>query len=394
MRLPSTRTVFKVLAFASEIADKFPAADAPWYEKVTKGLAILNAAQKTWIGPSSRATDVFGGNLAEVHSEPFVRLFWGTDLHRSFHVRRYPAGDYLEFLVATDDDGHTLVFQEHRWGRAEISATFYRSEGLNLAPMLERLWRCYPAGLYLSTEPNAQGTGNEITFTAAPPIGSTLLTTVGRRRIEQVTARHRRIVEAGRRRTYIALGPPGTGKTSLVQRLSQTFGGRLLLIDATALPTFGLRALTVLLDALEPRFLLIDDFDRAPIADAQARVLYLFQHLRHTGSGMTVFITTNDPTKLDAAIFRSERVDEPVEFFLPDAEERRELVALVDPALDVEHIVAETEGFNHIDLTDLCTCALVEPLEHVLMVKRRLRELAAAAKGGSGSAVQTQAAGS
>jgi hypothetical protein len=380
MKLPPYRSFLKALEFVGEVAGKLPAPADPWYEKAAKTIAVLNAAQRTWLGPSSKASDLFAHrDLTEVTSEPFVRLFWGTDLHRAFRVRRVPVGDYLEFLLATDDAGAALVFQEHRWGRAELSPTFYRSAGLDLAPVLARLWAGYPEGLYLATEPSPHGQGHEVAFSAAPPIGSTLLTSRGRARVDRVVASHRRLAEAGRRRTYIAHGPPGTGKTSLVQRLAQAHGGRLLLVDATSLPTFGVRALTVLLDALEPRFLLLDDLDRAPLDEAQARLFYLLRHLRRSGSGMTVVVTVNDPSKLDRAVFRSERVDEPVRFDLPDAEERRELVTMVDPNLPVDRIVAATEGFNHIDLTDLCECALEEPLDDVLRVKLELRALAEAA---------------
>jgi SpoVK/Ycf46/Vps4 family AAA+-type ATPase len=91
----------------------------------------------------------------------------------------------------------------------------------------------------------------------------------------------------------------------------------------------------------------------------------------------------NNPAVLDPAMLRSERIDEPIDFSLPDEDERRDLIErlLTQHSYDLARLVSETEGFNHIDITDLCQRLTKEPIDKVLSTKKRLRDMAKAATG-------------
>ena len=384
MRLPKItyRSALQVFRFASEIAGKLPARGDGAAQIAVKLLAIADSAEKVW-GRRTTSALLDMHDVEDRTSPAFVRLFWETDLHTAFQIRRFGSDPHLTFIEARGADGQRLFFQEYSYSRRHVSDDFFCTPGFDFAAAMTVLWARYPNGLYLAAERGEHGS-TEIKFTGAPPSLTERMTRRARARLDRAIARHRIHVEAGIHRCYLALGPPGTGKTSHAVGLARAFGGRLLNLDAATLPQISVRELSFLLDALRPAFIVIDDFDEAPQEGASARMRFLLAHLKATRPDATIVLTVNDATKLDAALLRSGRIDEPEDFELPDEEERIEIVAPV-----VEHgvisaaqgarIVRETAGYNHADLAALVTRLPLEPLEEVLRSTQRLRALAEAA---------------
>ena len=136
----------------------------------------------------------------------------------------------------------------------------------------------------------------------------------------------RRDAKHGKHRTYFLIGPPGSGKTTFTSQLSARFGGRLLALDAASLPFITAPDLGFLIDMLQPGFVLIDDIDRAPIEEVKARMLFLLPYLKRKCPDTTLVITANDPSKLDPAMLRPDRIDQPIELVESTKEEREELM--------------------------------------------------------------------
>ena len=181
----------------------------------------------------------------------------------------------------------------------------------------------------MSLKPGKYGQ-NEVTFSAVPSRRSDVISAKGKARVEHDIAGH--AARKGEPWAFIAYGPPGTGKSRHVERVEQGTGGRLLKVDASSLPALGVQEVGFLLDALRPSHLLVDDFDRAPVDETRARLLFLFEHLHAAHAGTTVAVTVNDPTALDAALLRSERIDDAQEFALPDAAERADIIGQIGRA--------------------------------------------------------------
>lgn len=363
-----------ILRFASEIVDKIPREGDSKLVTITKLLSIADSAQKIWTG-GQKVLDIFGRfDLKEATNEPFVRLFFATRLKERFSLARFPIDQYNELIMASGPRGERFVFQETRYSGTRISSEFFHTPDIDFSALLENLWQDYKTGLYLSIG-SPDTPGHDVTYQEIPSLVSDRITAKGAGRLQEVFANCRADQAAGITRCYIAVGPPGTGKSSFVVRLANLLGGRLLKIDASSLPRFGVQELSFLLDALRPNVLLVDDFDRVPLEHGAARLLSLLEFLK-TKSVMTI-VTVNNPAALDAAMLRSERIDEPIDFDLPDAEERRDLIKQLLPETSNEaRLVSETEGFNHSDINDLCRRLAREPLEKVLKMKKRLRALA------------------
>jgi mitochondrial chaperone BCS1 len=135
------------------------------------------------------------------------------------------------------------------------------------------------------------------------------------------------------RRGYLLHGPPGTGKTTLVQAISAEF--RLPIYSLVINDRLDHDSVRDLLAKLEPRsILLFEDVDclsisrdRKDKADGQTGGLLTLSDLLNAIDGIgaaenrIVIMTTNFVEKLDPALIRSGRIDRRWEIGLPGEEE-------------------------------------------------------------------------
>lgn len=386
MKLPFG--IGQILTFArlgSGLLGKLPTRSDGPLEVFVKSLAILDEIDKVYGGKGRAYESIFSRyKLVEKTSEPFMRLFFGTPMAAGFKLSYFKITDTLTLIEAMAPDGERLFFQEYRYGRPEVSAEFFHTPKFNFAAAMSTLWESYPHGLYLSVKPNQNGYGSSVTFTAVSPPRAELVSRKAAARIADGVLEQRG--RAGEPWCFIAYGAPGTGKSSYVASLAAGTGCRLLKLDATSLPHLGVQEIGFLLDALAPDYLLIDDFEEAAIDTLRPRLRYLFEHLHATHAGVTIAVTVNDASKLDEALLRSERIDEAVEFTLPDAEERADVLYRlteihVPGKLDLRALtglVAATDGFNHADLAALVKRFRGKPVAAALRDMQKLRALAAA----------------
>lgn len=128
------------------------------------------------------------------------------------------------------------------------------------------------------------------------------------------------------RRGYLLMGPPGTGKTSLVTALASELK---LNVCALSLASSHLtdERIHSLLSAVPPRSaLLIEDIDaffrgREQAASAMKLSFSAFLNALDgvaTHEGSVLFMTTNHPERLDPAIVRAGRIDYRLELGLAD----------------------------------------------------------------------------
>jgi ATP-dependent 26S proteasome regulatory subunit len=155
-------------------------------------------------------------------------------------------------------------------------------------------------------------------------------------------------------------GPPGTGKTHTIHYLaSQLPGHTTLVIDSDALRNH-VRTYFELARFLQPSMIVIEDVDL--IATARRGVMggsgaeMVLNTLLNEMDGLRadadvfVILTTNAPETLEPALAaRPGRIDQTIEFILPDDSCRRRLVTLYAGSLEVSadilsDVVARTAG--------------------------------------------------
>lgn len=155
-------------------------------------------------------------------------------------------------------------------------------------------------------------------------------------------------------------GAPGTGKTHTVRYLASALPGHTTLLitseQVALLPDYF-----TLARLLQPSIVVIEDADliardRTTMESACEEVLLnkLLNEMDGLRTDAEVFfvLTTNRPDMLEAALAsRPGRIDQAIEFPLPDDEGRRKLVTLYGrglelPARLVDHVVAKTGGVS------------------------------------------------
>lgn len=155
-------------------------------------------------------------------------------------------------------------------------------------------------------------------------------------------------------------GPPGTGKTFTIRYLARSLEGHTtLLISAEQVGLLG--EYVTLARFLQPSIIIIEDVDliardRASMRDVHSEIL--LNKLLNEMDGLKedceilFILTTNRPEELEAALAsRPGRIDQAIEFPLPNAEGRAKLARLYSRGMNVtddviEDIVQRTEGVS------------------------------------------------
>lgn len=122
-------------------------------------------------------------------------------------------------------------------------------------------------------------------------------------------------------------GDPGTGKTSAVRAVCYHLGLQLYVLDLTA-KDFSDHSLTMSLGRLPQRCaLLIEDVDEQLGKVSLVTLAGLLNALDGplSGEGRVLFITSNEPSKLDGALVREGRLDITVNFGLATREQIYEM---------------------------------------------------------------------
>lgn len=390
MNLPEKplRKILPMLKVATRIAAHVPSRTDSWLQKIVKMLALFDAVNEVYGGGRSKMRELTSRyNLVERESATFVRMFFATSLRDMFTLRRQTLDEHQDLIEAVGSAGERIFFREsHGYSGTIIESDFYISPEVNFDKVIDQLWAQYKDGIYMSVTLEQGGWKKETTLCDVPPVPVERLSRAAKTRLKSLIDRHKNFQIDGVHRTYLYFGPRGTGKSSAAILFAQAFGGRALLLDATSLPLIGVKEFGFLLDTLKPGCLIIDDLDRAPLAEIGPRILFLLTRLKTHYPHMTVILSVNDTTKLDSALLRSGRIDIAVPFDAPEGDEIEQMVRalLLAHAVPeyransdvVKSIVGATEGLTHAYMDDLCRRLRHEELKDVLASVNLLNDLA------------------
>jgi hypothetical protein len=353
-----------------------------WSAEPGRRVVVQGLARPPHYGPVDLAGLLHGGAPARLTAPELVDLPVGPDRTLACHV--------LALLLVEDDLGRYVVLlrgpQQHEEPRVVVELL-----GLPTA-QAQRVLRRLGA---LALERNVYrgqvlelvgGPGGlSVRFPDLPPTArdDVVLPEDVLRRVERhalAVGSHRDALRAAGqhlKRGLLLHGPPGTGKTHTVRYLVQHLPSTtVLMLSGASLHAIG--PVTALARDLQPSAVVLEDVDLVAedrgFGPGPSPVLFELLDAMDGAAAdadLLFLLTTNRADLLEPALAaRPGRVDVAVEIGLPDADARRQLLALyargVDAAWtapDADRAVERTEGVTASFVKELLRRAVLEALE-------------------------------
>ena len=372
------------MAFATDILPKLPSRGDGLLTTAVKVLGIFDSFTKVTHGQSTALFEFFGSlELKEATNLQFVSLFFTTSLKNRFKIKHLPMGDFLDIVMASHPDIGTIYFLEWHWGsRPDYSAEFWYTPGFNFEKAMKVLWDQFNNSIHIGIVFDTNKGEIRVSYSEIPPMTDPLIGQLVLD-LEEFKEQHLKYLRDKVPRTYLLAGKQGCGKTSFALQLATLTRGRTLRIDANGLTSVGTKDLDLIIQSLSPNFLVIDDLDRC--AELEKSLPTLFSTLtdfKGKFPNVTVCITINDITKLDAALLRPGRIDEIKEFEDPNATDREEILRGylkefgIEGIEDLSEVVKCTEGLTGGYLKEVAMQLKYRPQPRVLKLVSRMCELA------------------
>jgi len=130
------------------------------------------------------------------------------------------------------------------------------------------------------------------------------------KRAIEMTDRVLNFVKHDVNRSVLLLGPPGTGKTTMMKYCAAQLNMKSLRLNVADLDQFNSDILVSVIDVLKPECLIIDDFDRLHSSSANSMLTQLEQLNKVV---KVMLVSVNNIQELDPAIIRPGRFDEILE---------------------------------------------------------------------------------
>jgi hypothetical protein len=374
----------QLLSFATDILPKLPSRGDGLLTTAVKVLGIFDSFTKVTHGQSTALFEFFGGlDLKGATNLQFVSLFFTTALKNRFKIKHLPMGDFLDIVMASHPDIGTIYFLEWHWGsRPDYSAEFWYTPDFNFEKAMKVLWDQFNNSIHIgivhdSNKGEFQASYSEIPALTDPIYGKRIA------ELEEFRDQHLKYMRDRVPRTYLFAGKQGCGKTSFALKIAELTKGRTLRIDANGMTSVGTRDLDLIIQGLTPDFLMIDDLDRSTELEKSLPTLFsILTDFKGKFPNITVCITINDITKLDAALIRPGRIDEIYELEDPDEKDREEILRGYMKELGVvkedgiAEIVRVTEGLTAGYLKEVAMQLRYQPHDRVVKVVTRMKELA------------------
>lgn len=264
--------------------------------------------------------------------------------------------------VPINDGQHQIAVVKDRDGKLKPWWSAYVSEDLSYSFMAEMLWKDFGTAITLTFRKDEYDMER---LTAAPIEGFEDNEYIGPNSPEEFIEKFKRYRAAGIRRACLAVGPPGTGKTTFCYKLAKLLGGKILVITPDLLENQRLprQDIVELVTTFRPNVLAFEDVDRVT---NDGLLLSLMDNTRQANPDTLQISTANDPNAIVPALKRPGRLGVRVNFPAPAPEWRKKVIQLYADKVGVErdltHLAQhmDHEKFTHDYIKEVCEQAVVE----------------------------------
>lgn len=370
-----------MLAIASEIWPLFPSRGDGLIKGGLKAMSVVSKIRDMRRGDDHlqrflRSNEPNG--VEEFTNQLFADLFFKTPLRQELLINRFRASLDLTIIAVSSKYGRAYFAEYQGIVGGSISQTFYVSKGFQFEAMLEELWGHYNHKLHVQVTYNPYRGRTDVDYEEivfnSDPMSKNMLED-----LELMSQKQKAYSSKGYARTYLLVGIPGVGKTTLALRFAQRCGDRVLRIDAEGLSNGGTDDMNLFIGGLKPDFVLIEDVDRVTNKSTLSTILETLTNLKERFPRVTIVMTANNLKVMDTAMTRPGRIDKVLQFDPPDEDERRRILAayFAEYGVEVEipqEVLDASEGLTAAYLKEVaiqfdCGESLEEILESIEMMQ-------------------------
>ena len=174
---------------------------------------------------------------------------------------------------------------------------------------------------------------------------------------------YQELVSKGINKSFLLLGPPGSGKSAFTLKIAEKLNTKLLLVGSSCLYSNYNSVVNQAINIFKPKVICFEDIERNSHVSS-ADVLTLIESVKANNPTALIFTTVNNYKKLSGALQRPGRLGRKIEFLAPDLKTRKKLIELYCSTYGCRDIMSlaskmDHPAFTHDYVKDICEHSLI-----------------------------------